>query len=291
MKAQVKPRINLEGRTPLETVIPLSTPFIVFVDPASACNFKCTFCPDRASRHDRRNRPVPGRDEARRVPEGRRRSRRVRQADQGAAHVQGRRAVPEQAAGRHGGLREAREAHRIHRHDHKRHVPVARPHRPGDRGRHRQDQHFGRRHDRGDVPRNSPVSSSISRNSSRTSNGFTPTRATARSSSRFQASSSPKLSARSSSTPSATTATASSWRILRRAGRNSTSRQHTGIKITKGIYQQDIGSTDTCPYIFYGYSVNADGLVSSCFLDWGRKLVIGDVRQQSMKQIWNSDRR
>ncbi len=24
--------------------------------------------------------------------------------------------------------------------------------------------------------------------------------------------------------------------------------------------------------------MNADGLVSSCFLDWGRKLVIGDVR-------------
>ena len=36
--------------------------------------------------------------------------------------------------------------------------------------------------------------------------------------------------------------------------------------------------------------MNADGLVSSCFLDWGRKLVIGDVRQQSMKEIWNSDR-
>ena len=45
MKAQIKPRINLEGRTPLETVIPLSTPFVVFVDPASACNFQCTFCP------------------------------------------------------------------------------------------------------------------------------------------------------------------------------------------------------------------------------------------------------
>jgi radical SAM protein with 4Fe4S-binding SPASM domain len=64
---------------------------------------------------------------------------------------------------------------------------------------------------------------------------------------------------------------------------------HTGVKISKGIYQQDIGDTDTCPYIFYGYSVNADGLVSSCFLDWGRKLVIGDVRKQSMKEIWNSD--
>lgn len=66
--------------------------------------------------------------------------------------------------------------------------------------------------------------------------------------------------------------------------------KHTGVKITGGIYQQEIGDTDTCPYIFYGYSVNADGLVSSCFLDWGRKLVIGDVRKETMKQIWTSDR-
>lgn len=39
MKARLEPRINLIGRTPLETVIPLATPFIVFVDPASSCNF------------------------------------------------------------------------------------------------------------------------------------------------------------------------------------------------------------------------------------------------------------
>ena len=64
---------------------------------------------------------------------------------------------------------------------------------------------------------------------------------------------------------------------------------HTGVKIQGGIYQQDVGDTDTCPYIFYGYSVNADGLVSSCFLDWERKLVIGDARRQSMKEIWTSD--
>jgi len=36
--------------------------------------------------------------------------------------------------------------------------------------------------------------------------------------------------------------------------------------------------------------VNADGLISSCFLDWGRKLVIGDVRRETMKAIWNSKR-
>jgi radical SAM protein with 4Fe4S-binding SPASM domain len=62
----------------------------------------------------------------------------------------------------------------------------------------------------------------------------------------------------------------------------------TGVKITQGIYQQPVTPTDTCPYIFYSFSVNADGLVSSCFLDWGRKLVVGDVREERLKQIWHS---
>jgi len=45
MKAEIRPRINLEDRTPLQDVIPLATPFVLFVDPSSACNFQCTFCP------------------------------------------------------------------------------------------------------------------------------------------------------------------------------------------------------------------------------------------------------
>jgi radical SAM protein with 4Fe4S-binding SPASM domain len=66
--------------------------------------------------------------------------------------------------------------------------------------------------------------------------------------------------------------------------------KHTGVIISKGLYDNEIREADVCPYIFYGYAVNADGLVSSCFQDWGRKLIIGDVRKQSMKQIWNSDK-
>jgi MoaA/NifB/PqqE/SkfB family radical SAM enzyme len=45
MKAQTKPRIDLHTRTKLETVIPLSAPFILFVDPSDMCNFQCKFCP------------------------------------------------------------------------------------------------------------------------------------------------------------------------------------------------------------------------------------------------------
>lgn len=65
---------------------------------------------------------------------------------------------------------------------------------------------------------------------------------------------------------------------------------HTGIKITQGIYQQPIKPTDTCPYIFYSVSINADGLVSSCFLDWGRKLLIGDMNQQTLREVWHSNK-
>lgn len=32
-------------RTALETVIPLSTPFILYLDPSSVCNLQCSFCP------------------------------------------------------------------------------------------------------------------------------------------------------------------------------------------------------------------------------------------------------
>jgi radical SAM protein with 4Fe4S-binding SPASM domain len=44
-EATFKPRIDLQNRTKLETVLPLETPFVIFIDPSDACNFKCSFCP------------------------------------------------------------------------------------------------------------------------------------------------------------------------------------------------------------------------------------------------------
>ena len=148
--------------------------------------FQMHILPDRPSRHDRGDRPLSGCDEARRLSENHRRPRRVREADQGAAHVQGRRAVPEQAPGRHGRLRQEVGTRRVHRHDHQRHVPVTRSRWPGAGSRHRQDQYLGRRHDARKPTSGLRVSNSTSRNSSKTSNGFTPTKAIAKSSSRFR---------------------------------------------------------------------------------------------------------
>ncbi len=44
MKAKIGTRYH-KDRTELQTVIPLSTPFILYVDPSSACNLCCSFCP------------------------------------------------------------------------------------------------------------------------------------------------------------------------------------------------------------------------------------------------------
>ena len=60
MKAEIKPRIELENRTKLEEVIPIGTPFLIFLDPSDRCNFKCKFCPtgDRALMKKVNRRPV-----------------------------------------------------------------------------------------------------------------------------------------------------------------------------------------------------------------------------------------
>ena len=45
MKAEIKSKLNLDQRVALQEVIPLETPFLLYVDPSSACNFRCQFCP------------------------------------------------------------------------------------------------------------------------------------------------------------------------------------------------------------------------------------------------------
>ena len=54
-----------------------------------------------------------------------------------------------------------------------------------------------------------------------------------------------------------------------------------------GIYGQEIREVEVCPYIFYSLSINSDGGVSLCFLDWTRQMIVGDGKTQSIKDIWN----
>lgn len=54
----------------------------------------------------------------------------------------------------------------------------------------------------------------------------------------------------------------------------------------RGIYGHQIEETLVCPYVFYSFSVNSDGTYSLCFLDWSRKLLLGDARNISVKEVW-----
>ena len=45
----------------------------------------------------------------------------------------------------------------------------------------------------------------------------------------------------------------------------------------------------TCELVFYKMYVRASGDVVLCCMDWRRQSVIGNVRQQRLRDIWNGD--
>jgi radical SAM protein with 4Fe4S-binding SPASM domain len=57
-----------------------------------------------------------------------------------------------------------------------------------------------------------------------------------------------------------------------------------------GIYGQPIKEVSVCPYIFFSLAIHPDGTVSTCFLDWSRKLIVGDTKIQSIKEIWKGSK-
>lgn len=61
------------------------------------------------------------------------------------------------------------------------------------------------------------------------------------------------------------------------------------MKFNTGNYGQDIVDRKVCPYIFYIMVVNADGRVSSCVGDWPNKNIMGDLHSSSVKEIWNGE--
>lgn len=289
MKAKLKPRINLDDRTALETVIPLATPFIVFVDPSSACNFKCTFCPtghrgmiaetgryQGAMKYELFQKIVDD------LGAFEKPIKVLRLYKDGEPFLNKRLADM---------IAYARKSGFCDYIDTTTNATFLTPERMGpviEAGLDKinisvdgmtQDQYLrftGFRFDFGKFVANV----------------------------KWLYANKGKLEI-AIKIPGELITEAQRQEFLDTFGDHCDRifienfapcwpefdvEQHTGVKIGRGIYQQEIGATDTCPYIFYSYSVNADGLVSSCFLDWGRKLVIGDVRRQAMKDIWNSDR-
>ena len=45
--------------------------------------------------------------------------------------------------------------------------------------------------------------------------------------------------------------------------------------------------SEVCPYLFYSMCVNSDGTISACLMDWNHQVIIGDIRKNSLIDIWN----
>ena len=56
MKKKIESLEYRNERTALETVVPLIAPYIIYLDPCGACNFKCNFCPCNTSDYMRNER-------------------------------------------------------------------------------------------------------------------------------------------------------------------------------------------------------------------------------------------
>ena len=61
-----------------------------------------------------------------------------------------------------------------------------------------------------------------------------------------------------------------------------------GVNQEKGIYGQPIKEVQVCPYIFYSLKINSDGSVSLCFLDWKHNMILGDLKTEHFKEVWGS---
>jgi radical SAM protein with 4Fe4S-binding SPASM domain len=54
-------------------------------------------------------------------------------------------------------------------------------------------------------------------------------------------------------------------------------------------YGRETEHKDICPYLLYALSINADGVVSPCCVDWNRDLALGSVADMTIMDIWNGE--
>lgn len=55
----------------------------------------------------------------------------------------------------------------------------------------------------------------------------------------------------------------------------------------KGIYNQELKEVLVCPYVFYAAAIQADGSISTCSLDWNKRLILGNAKHDLLYDIWN----
>ena len=58
----------------------------------------------------------------------------------------------------------------------------------------------------------------------------------------------------------------------------------------EGLHGDKIREVKICPFPFYSCVINPEGQVTACCNDWRRKIVIGNVVDESMYKIWHGEK-
>jgi MoaA/NifB/PqqE/SkfB family radical SAM enzyme len=65
--------------------------------------------------------------------------------------------------------------------------------------------------------------------------------------------------------------------------------EDVAMEFNSGNYGQEIINRKVCPYIFYMMVVNASGKASTCIGDWPNRQIVGDLRTQTVKEVWRGE--
>lgn len=64
-----------------------------------------------------------------------------------------------------------------------------------------------------------------------------------------------------------------------------------GINKEVGIYGQPIApDIKVCPYVFYSLTINSNGTVDHCFVDWRCSVLLGDLKTENVTDVWNGEK-
>lgn len=53
------------------------------------------------------------------------------------------------------------------------------------------------------------------------------------------------------------------------------------------MLKKELSNQQVCPYLFYSLSINVDGSVGLCHIDWGKFYLLGDLKKEKLKEIWH----
>lgn len=62
------------------------------------------------------------------------------------------------------------------------------------------------------------------------------------------------------------------------------------IETEEGLHGHKIKEVEVCPFPFYSFVVNPDGEVTVCCNDWERKILMGNAVHESIYDIWNGEK-